>query len=114
MIDSQRSQEATVTADRLAVLARDFQAQIINYSPNGCLLKTSSPIDVGTVGTLRFVIAGREFVDDVQVVRCHAIEGAGSFYQVGAKFLWTMAGGGESLRQALNLLVGATPVRLVG
>lgn len=112
MIDSQRSSEAVALEDGLVVLARDFQAQIINYSPNGCLLQTSSPIDVGTVGTLRFVIDGREFADDVQIVRCQSIEGAGSLYQVGVRFLWTMAAGRNSLRLALSRL--ARPIRLVG
>lgn len=113
MIDSQRPHQMAEAVDQLAVLARDFQAHIVNYSPNGCLLQTSSPIDVGTVGRLRFVIGGREFADDIQVVRCQPIEGAGSLYQVGAKFLWTM-GGGDSLRRALSLLVGNQPVRLAG
>ena len=114
MIETQRAHEAEAVVDRLAVLARDFQAQIVNFSPTGCLLQTNSPLDIGTVGTLRFTIDGREFADDVQVVRCQPIEGAGSLYQVGAKFLWTMASGGDSLRRALSLLVGAQPVRLVG
>lgn len=113
MIDSARTQDVALAADRLAVLGRDFQAHIVNYSPNGCLLETNSPLDVGTVGTLRFVIDGREFADDVQVVRCQAIEGAGSQYQVGAKFLWTMSSGGDSLRRALSLLTVGHPIRLV-
>ena len=114
MIESQPSRVEVVPEDGLVVLARDFQAQIINYSPNGCLLQTSSPIDIGTVGTLRFVIDGREFADDVQIVRCQSIEGAGSLYQVGARFLWTVAAGGNSLRRALSRLVGGPPIRLVG
>ena len=42
-----------------------------------------------------------QVVDDVQVVRCQPIEGAGSLYQVGARFLWTMASGKGALRLAL-------------
>ncbi len=113
MIDSARTHRAALAAERLAVLGRDFQAHIVNYSPNGCLLETNSPLDVGTVGTLRFVIDGREFADDVQVVRCQAIEGAGAQYQVGTKFLWTMASGADSLRRALSSLTVGTPIRLV-
>jgi hypothetical protein len=113
MIDSLNSPEAAPAAG-LAVLGRDFHAHIINYSPNGCLLETSAPVEAGTVATLRFVIGGREFADDVQVVRCQAIEGAGSLYQVGAKFLWTMAADQDSLRRALNLLAADEPIRLVG
>ena len=89
-------------AERLGVLARDFQARILNCSPTGCLLETNSRIEVGTIGTLRFVVDGRELADDIQVVRCQPIEGAGSLFQVGARFLWTMATGRDSVRVALT------------
>ena len=112
MMESLRTNDSAA-ADRMVLLGRDFQAHIVNFSPNGCLLQTNLPLDVGTVGTLRFFLDGREFLDSVQVVRCQAIEGAGSQYQVGAKFLWTMAHGKESLRRALALLVGVKPIRLV-
>ena len=95
-------------ADRSAALARDFQARILNYSPSGCLLETNVRIEVGTVGTIHFVIDGKELADDIQVVRCQAIEGAGSLYQVGARFLWTVLPGKGTLRQAL----GETPAEL--
>jgi hypothetical protein len=114
MIETARSHELALAANRLAVLGRDFQAHIINYSPNGCLLETNAPLEVGTVGTLRFIIDGRPFADDVQVVRCQAIEGAGSQYQVGAKFLWTMTGGVDSLRSALSLMMDGHPIKMVG
>ena len=89
-------------ADRLAALARDFEARILNYSPSGCLLETNARIEVGTVGTIQFVIDGRELADEIQVVRCQPIEGAGSLYHVGARFLWAVAPGKGSLRQALG------------
>jgi hypothetical protein len=112
MIEPQRSAEASAT-DRLAVLARDFQARILNCSPTGCLLETSAPLEVGTVGTLRFVIDGRECADHVQVVRCQLIEGAGPLYQVGAKFLWTTAASSDSLRRALSRQISTQTIRLV-
>ena len=85
----------------LAVLARDLQARILNYSPSGCLLETNARIDVGTVGTLRFVVDGREFADHVQIVRCQPIEGAGSLFQLGVRFLLTTAAGKGTLREVL-------------
>jgi hypothetical protein len=88
--------------DRLGVLAHDFHTRIVNCSPTGCLLETSSPIEVGTIGHLRFLIDGREVGDDVQVVRCQSIEGAGPLFQVGVRFLWTMVPGKDSLRSALS------------
>jgi hypothetical protein len=88
--------------DRVGVLARDVQTRILNCSPTGCLIETNSPIEVGTVGRLQFLIDGREFSDDVQVVRCQGIEGAGSLFQIGVRFLWTLAPGKGSLRYALS------------
>ena len=105
-------------SERLSVLARDFQARMLNYSPSGCLLETNAPLEIGTVGTLQFVIDGKEFADDVLVVRCQSIEGAGSLYQVGAKFLWTTAtiggSGRDSLRLALGIPARERTMRLVG
>ena len=100
MIETQEP-VALPTSTRIGLLARDFQARMLNYSPTGCLLETNARLEVGTIGSLRFVIDGRELVDDVQVVRCQPIEGAGSLYQVGARFLWTMASGSGALRLAL-------------
>jgi len=105
---------AAAVSDRLGVLARDFRASILNYSPSGCLLETSSPLEVGTVATLRVVVDGRELVDDVQVVRCQPIEGAGSLFQVGARFLWTIAPGKDSLRLAFAQPAAERMVRLAG
>lgn len=89
--------------ERLCVLTRDFQARIVNCSATGCLIETNARIEVGTIGTLRFVIDGRELLDDVQVVRCQPIEGAGSLFQVGARFLrTTLVSGRHSVRRALS------------
>ena len=108
------TQEQTGVSDRMTVVARDFQARILNYSPSGCLLETNSPLEVGTIGTVRFVIDGRELADHVQVVRCQAIEGAGSLYQVGARFLWTLAPSKDSLRFMLAQSTSERAARLVG
>jgi hypothetical protein len=91
-----------VATDRLGLLSRDFHARIVNCSPTGCLLETSSPLEVGTIGTLRFIIDGRELADDVQVVRCQPIQGAGPVFQVGVRFLWTTAPQRDSLRLAFG------------
>src|SRR5688500_17209598 len=85
---------------RLAVLARDFQARIVNCSPSGCLLETTARLEVGTIGTLRFTIDGRELADDIQIVRCQPIQGAGSLYQVGGRFLLTASSEKGTLRRA--------------
>ena len=96
-------QDASVAAlDGVAILTREFQIRILDYSPSGCLIETNSRVDVGTIGSLHFVIDGREFVDDIQVVRCQPIEGAGSIYRIGARFLWTVSPGKGTLRRALG------------
>jgi hypothetical protein len=92
----------SVSVARVGILTREFHARILNYSPSGCLIETNAHVDVGTIGSLRFVIDGDEFIDDVQIVRCQPIEGAGSLYQVGARFLWTVAPGRGTLRRALG------------
>ena len=96
-----RQMDNVVTSPgRLGILARDFQARIVNCSPSGCLLETNARLEVGTIGTLRFMIGGRELVDDIQIVRCQPIEGAGSIFQVGARFVLTAASANSTLRRA--------------
>ena len=100
MSDSQ--DRLAAATGQLGVLARDFQARLVNCSPSGCLLETTARLEVGTIGTLRVSIDGRELADDVQVVRCQPIEGA-SLFQVGARFLLT-AGTGD--KGGLRLVLG--------
>lgn len=88
--------------DQLGVLCKEFRLQLLNCSSSGCLFEASSQIEVGTVGTLRLILAGDEFTEDVQVVRCQKIAGAGSLYHVGAKFLWTAPPAPGSLRRAMR------------
>ena len=93
-------EHTTLSSRQPAVLARAFQARIVNCSPSGCLLETNARLEVGTIGTLRFIIEGREVADDVQIVRCQPIEGAGSLYQVGARFVLTRTSIKGTLRWA--------------
>ena len=98
-----QTKESTLTAaEPVGLLTREFRARLLNFSPSGCLVETHSRVEVGTIGSLQFVIDGQEFADDVQVVRCQQIEGAGSLYQIGARFLWTTAANKGTLRRALE------------
>ena len=94
------------TPDQLGVLTREFRVRILNCSSSGCLVETNTRLEVGTIGSLRLAIAGDEFVDDVLVVRCQGIEGAGSVYHVGAKFLWIDPPSHRTLRSAMRQGVG--------
>ena len=87
--------------ERLGVLTRVCQMRVLNCSVSGCLLETNCRIDVGAIASIRVVIGGRELVDDVQVVRCQPIAGAGSVYHIGAQFLWTSPPSARSIRAAL-------------
>ena len=99
----EQTEESTLTVtEPVGLLTREFRARLLNFSPSGCLVETHMRVDVGTIGSLQFVIDGKEFADDVQVVRCQQIEGAGSLYQVGARFLWTAAASKGTLRRALE------------
>jgi len=99
----EQAEESTLTVtEPVGLLTREFRARLLNFSPSGCLVETHSRVDVGTIGSLQFVIDGKEFADDVQVVRCQQIEGAGSLYQIGARFLWTAAASKGTLRRALE------------
>jgi hypothetical protein len=86
----QEEQASVRPDDRLGVITRDFSARLVNFSPSGCLIESNAPIPIGTVGSLRFRIAGEDVTDDVQIVRCDLVPGAGSLYHVGARFLWTV------------------------
>ncbi len=104
---SEGVQESILKAEgELAVLAAEFQIQLLNCSSSGCLMETNSRIPVGTIGTLRLQLDGVQFTESVQIVRCQQIEGAGSIYRVGAQFLWTTAPTSGSLRHAMWPRIG--------
>lgn len=73
----------------VGVLAREVDVRMLNFSHSGCLLESRASMKVGTVGTMRLTLNGKQHVEDVQVVRCQEIQGAGSVYHVGVRFLWT-------------------------
>jgi hypothetical protein len=92
----------------LGVLTREIRVRFVNSSASGCLIESHVRLDAGTVVALRLFIEGREFVDDVQVVRCQAVEGAGSMFHLGAKYLWVAPPDSGSLRLATQHLAGAS------
>jgi hypothetical protein len=95
------SAESASNVERLGVLTRVCHMRVLNCSVSGCLLETDRRFDVGTIASICVVIDGRELVDDVQIVRCQPIAGAGSVYHIGAEFLWTSPPGVRSIRAAL-------------
>lgn len=96
----------------LGVLTREIDVRVINCSASGCLIESRVRLEIGAVVTLRLFIDGREFVDEVQLVRCQAVEGAGSVYYLGAQHLWVAPPGQGSLRLATQYLAAVSGVPL--
>lgn len=90
----------------LGVLSRAFGVRVINISISGCLIETSRRMDVGMVCALRMQFGSEEYSDDVQVVRCQAIAGAGSLYHVGLTFVSTSPRNARSIRHAVARQAG--------
>ena len=88
-------------SDRPAVLMREIRARIIDISESGCLMETRRRLEVGTVGTMRLRIGSEEYGDDLEVLRCQAVENAQSLYHVAVHFLWTTARHAGSIRHAV-------------
>lgn len=82
-------ERAGASAGGEGIVTREFQARLLNFSLSGCLVETSARLAVGTVATLRVVVDGQEVADDIEIVRCDPLAGAGPLYHVGARFLWT-------------------------
>jgi hypothetical protein len=93
--------------ESLAVLTREVRIRLVNCSLSGCLLEANASLPVGTVAALTLRIGEHEFRDDVRVVRCQAIAGAGSRHLIGAQLVWTAVPGQQSLRLALQRRLSA-------
>ena len=91
----------------LGVIGKELRVRVLNCSPSGCLVETNSRIEVGTIASLSVTLQGDEFADDVRVVRCQQIEGAGSVFHVGAQFLWMATPTRHSLRQMIRQTSGS-------
>jgi hypothetical protein len=86
--------------EHLGILTRERLVRLLNCSVSGCLIETSWRLQVGAIASIRVTIGGHEFADDVQIVRCQPIAGAGERFHVGAQFLWTQPLHTRSLRGA--------------
>jgi len=90
--------------DVVAVLAREVAVRLVDISVSGCLFESSRLLVVGAMGTLLVRFEGKEFVDDVRVIRCRQSEGSSGIYYIGAEFLWTNAPHEGSLRRIVTRL----------
>ena len=102
-----RGREDTRTErESLATLTRHVRVRVLNCSAEGCLLETSAPLPVSTVGTLRVLFNGRPFDDAIQVVRCDRLAGTEAVYHVGVRFLNTTPPYAGTLRYTMLCDVG--------
>ena len=90
--------------DLVAVLGRDVPVRLLDISASGCLLESASRIGLGATGSLVVTFDGKEYHDDVRIMRCVQSKGASGGYQVGAEFLWTKAPQDRSLRRIVTHL----------
>ena len=70
-----------------ATLTWDLPVRVIDVSASGCLIETWRPIEVGTTGTLQLRLTGENCWDEVEVARCHAVQGLPALYHVGVRLL---------------------------
>jgi PilZ domain len=89
-------------SDHAAVLMRDVVGRILDISASGCLIESRRRLEVGTVGRLQLRFGTEECTDDIEVVRCNAIEGAPFGYHVAVRFLWTTPRDVGSIRHAVT------------
>ena len=93
--------------DLVAVLGREVAVRLLDISASGCLLESGSRLMLGATGTLLVNFEGKEYVDDVRIMRCLNCEGSSCVYQVGAEFLWTNTPHEHSLRRIVPRLQAA-------
>jgi PilZ domain len=75
--------------------------RVVDVSASGCLIESRRPLRVGTVGRLELKLGRTEYVDDIEVVRCEAVESAPPVYHIGVRLLWTSPRHPRSIRHAV-------------
>jgi hypothetical protein len=83
----------------IAVLGRDVFVRLIQISRSGCLLEASHAMPIGAIASLSVGIEGRQYTDEVRVLRSQLMAGAGERYELGVEFLWLRLPGEESHEQ---------------
>jgi len=82
-------------------LTRELSVRVIDLSESGCLIETRRRMEVGTFGTLQLRLGVQDCTDDVEVVRCDAVQGVRNVYHVGVRLLWTRPRKAGSIRHAV-------------
>jgi hypothetical protein len=82
----------------IAVLGRDLFVRLLQISRSGCLLETAHALPIGAIAVLSVQIEGRQYTDDIRVLRAQRVAGAGERHEIGVEFLWLQLPGEASLR----------------
>ena len=90
-----------------AVLLRNLPLTVRDVSSSGCLIESSSPLQVGTVGWLEVEFEGERRFEWFRIARVHT-RGESAFL-AGVEFLPLAAAGSDSLRSAIGRLRRTTP-----
>jgi hypothetical protein len=94
--------------DLPAVLTRDMGIRVIDVSGSGCLLESRRRLVVGTIGRLRMTLGAEECEDDVEVVRCDAVQGTRALFHIGVRLLWTTPRREGTIRIAISRHAGTS------
>ena len=90
-----------IRTDRQVVVTREIGVRVLDMSATGCLVESRRPMEVGTIGTLRVRLGSEECYDDIEVVRCEAVEVSPTIYHVGVRLLRTKPRQPGSIRHAV-------------
>ena len=90
-----------------AVLLRNLPLLVRDVSSSGCLIESSAPLQVGTVGWLEVEFEGERRFEWFRIARVHT-RGESAFL-AGVEFLPLAAAGSDSLRSAIGRLRRSTP-----
>ena len=90
-----------------AVLLRNLPLMVRDVSSSGCLIESSAPLQVGTVGWLEVEFEGERRFEWFRIARVHT-RGESAFL-AGVEFLPLAAAGADSLRSAIGRLRRSTP-----
>ena len=101
------SNEAPRHAMTNAVLLRNLPLMVRDVSSSGCLIESSAPLQVGTVGWLEVEFEGERRFEWFRIARVH-MRGESAFL-AGVEFLPLAAAGSDSLRSAIGRLRRSTP-----
>lgn len=83
----------------IGVLENDIEVRLLNVSGSGCLVESMRPLPIGSTAVLSVDSEYGLLLDEVQVVRCELLQGAGNRYSVGLHFLWVTMPEAQTLRR---------------